>query len=115
VHSRVWTFAGNVGLSVDLGRPSWWLNPYLGSTIGLQFLLAYVDRPDDAITSTYRVGSLTLDLNAGVRIELRRGTWLLLQASGGRVSSLATRPGIMTDSLSDNWALRSALGLMMAL
>jgi hypothetical protein len=115
MHTRVWTFAGNVGLAGDLGRPSWWVNPYLGITVGVQFLLAYVDKPADAITDTYKVASLTLDLHAGVRFSLRRGTWLLVQASGGRVSSLATRPGGMTDSLADTWALRSALGLLMAL
>jgi hypothetical protein len=115
VRSRVWTFAGNLGLSGDFGRPSWWANPYFGMTVGAQFLLAYVDRPDDAITDTYRVASLTLDLHVGVRLLLRRGTWLLLQASAGHVTSLATRPGEMTDSLADAWAVRSALGLLMAL
>jgi hypothetical protein len=115
VRSRVWTFGGNLGLSADLGRPSWRVNPYLGMTTGLQFLLAYVDRSDDAITDVYRVASMTLDLYAGVRLEIRRGTWLMLQVSGGRLTSLATRPGEMTDSLSDAWALHSAIGLMMAL
>ena len=115
VRSRVWTFGGNLGLSADLGRPSWRVNPYVGMTTGLQFLLAYVDRPEDAITDVYRVASLTLDLYAGLRIELRRGTWLMLQVSGGRLTSLATRQGEMTDSLSDAWALHSAIGLMMSL
>jgi hypothetical protein len=115
VRSRVWTFAGNVGLAADLGRPWWRVNPYAGMTVGMQFLLAYVDRPDDATTGIYRIASLTLDLHLGVRLLLRRGTWLLLQASGERLTSLATRPGAMTDSLADAWAVRSALGLLMAL
>jgi len=61
------------------------------------------------------VASLLVDAHAGVRLSLRRGTWLVLQASGGRVTSLATRPGVMTDSLADAWAVRSAVGLLMAL
>jgi hypothetical protein len=115
VRSRVWTFGGNVGLSCDLGQPSWWAAPYLGMTLGMQFLLGYVNWPDDPTTSTYRIASLSLDLHAGVRLALRRGTWLLLQLSGGRLSSLATGAGPLTDSLAEGWALRSALGLMMAL
>jgi hypothetical protein len=115
LRSRVWTFAGAVGLLGDLGRPSWWANPYLGMTVGVQFLLAYVDWTRDSITDTYRVASLLVDVHAGVRLSLRRGTWLVLQASGGRVTSLATRPGVMTDSLADAWAVRSAVGLLMAL
>jgi hypothetical protein len=114
VHSRVWTFGGDVGLAGDLGRPSWWTQPFFGMTIGMQFLLAYLDWPD-ATTSTYRIASLSLDLHVGVRLALQRGTWLLLQASGARLSSLATESGPMTDSLADGWAVRSALGLMMAL
>jgi hypothetical protein len=115
VRSRVWTFGGSLGLSGDLGQPSWWANPYLGMTLGLQFLLGYVNWPDDPTTSTYRIGSLSLDLHAGVRLALRRGTWLLLQASGGRLSSLASGSGPLTNSLGNGWAVRSALGLMMAL
>jgi hypothetical protein len=115
IRSRVWTFGGNVGLAGELGRPSWWASPYLGMTVGMQFLLGYVNWPDDPTTGTYRVGSLSLDLHAGVRFALQRGTWLLLQASGGRLSSLATEEGPMTDSLANGWAVRTALGLMMAL
>ena len=114
-HSRVWTFTGNVGLSGDFGKPAWWATPYLGMTVGMQFLLAYVDHPDDATTATYKIGSLALDLHTGARVLLRSGTWLLLQVSIGRLTSLATRPGPMTDALADGWSLRSALGLIMAL
>jgi hypothetical protein len=115
VRSRVWTFGGNLGLSCDLGQPSWWAAPYLGATLGMQFLLGYVNWPTTPTTSTYRIASLTLDLHAGVRLALRRGTWLLLQASAGRLSSLATGSGPLTDTLANGWAMRSALGLMMAL
>lgn len=115
IRSRVWTFGGNVGLAADLGRPSWWANPYLGMTVGMQFLLGYVNWPDDPTTGIYRIGSLSLDVHVGARLALRRGTWLLLQASGGRLNSLATEEGPMTDSLANGWTLRSALGLMMAL
>jgi hypothetical protein len=115
VRSRVWTFVGNVGLSGDLGRPTWWANPYLGMTVGMQFLLGYVDRPDDATTATYKIGSLALDLHAGVRLLLRSGAWLLAQVSAGRLNSLATRSEDMTDALADGWSVRSALGLIMAL
>jgi hypothetical protein len=115
VRSRVWTFGGNLGLSCDLGQPSWWAAPYLGMTLGMQFLLGYVNWPTAPTTSTYRIASLTLDLHAGVRLALRRGTWLLVQASAGRLSSLATGSGLLTDSLANGWAMRSALGLMMAL
>ena len=115
VHSRVWTFAAAIGLAGDLGRPSWWAVPYLGVTVGMQFLLAYVDWSQQAATDTYRVASLTLDLQAGARFSLRRGTWLLLQASGGRVASLATRHGVLTESLAEAWAVRGALGLLMSL
>ena len=99
----------------DLGRPTWWANPYVGMTAGVQFLLAYVDWPEDASTTTYEIGSLTLDVHAGVRLLLRRGTWLVIQVSGGRVTSLATRHGELTDDLANAWAVRSALGLSMAL
>jgi len=113
--SRVWTFAGALGLQGDLGRPSWPVNPYLGTAVGVQFLLAYIDRYQDAITDVYRIASLTLDAHAGVRIVIRPGTWLLVQASGGRAVSLAPRPGEMTASLSDAWVVRGAVGLLMAL
>jgi hypothetical protein len=115
VHSRVWTFAGALGLAGDVGRPAWWAVPYLGMTVGIQFLLAYVDWTQQAATDTYRVASLTLDLHAGARFALRRGTWLLVQVSGARVASLATRPGVLTESLAEAWAVRGALGLLMSL
>jgi hypothetical protein len=111
----VWTFAGALGLQGDLGRPSWPVNPYLGAAVGVQFLLAYIDRYQDAITDVYRIASLTLDAHAGVRIVIRPGTWLLVQVSGGRAVSLAPRPGEMTASLSDAWVVRGAVGLLMAL
>jgi hypothetical protein len=113
--SRVWTFAGALGLQVDLGRPSWSANPYLGTSVGMQFLLAYVDRYQDAITDVYRLASLTLDTHTGVRLAIRQGTWLLVQVSGGRAVSLAPRPGEMTASLSDTWIVRGSVGLLMAL
>ena len=113
--SRVWTFAGSLGLLGELGRPSWSVNPYLGMSLGLQFLLGYLDRSQDAITEVYRIASLTLDAHVGVRLALRQGTWLILQVSCGRVQSLAPHPGEMTASLSDAWAVRSAVGLLMAL
>jgi hypothetical protein len=115
VRSRVWTFAGALGLVGDLGRPAWWAMPYVGMTVGMQFLLAYIDWTQQAATDTYRVASLTLELQAGARLRLRRGTWLLVQASGTRVASLATRPGVLTESLADAWAVRGALGLLMSL
>jgi len=113
--SRAWTFAGALGLLGDLGQSSWTANPYLGASVGVQFLLAYLDRSKDAITEVYRVASLTLDAHAGVRVALRKGTWLILQMSWGRILSLAPHPGEMTTSLSDAWAVRSAIGLLMAL
>jgi hypothetical protein len=113
--SRVWTFAGALGLLGDMGKPSSSLNPYLGTSIGMQFLLAYLDRSQDAITEVYRIASLTLDAHAGVRVALRQGTWMILQVSYGRVVSLAPHPGEVTSSLSDAWAVRSAIGLLMAL
>jgi hypothetical protein len=61
------------------------------------------------------VASLAFDGRVGVRIFLRRETWLVLQASSGRALSLATRPGAMTDSLADTWSVRTAVGLLMAL
>jgi hypothetical protein len=111
----VWTFAGALGLLGDLGRPSWSANPYLGTSVGMQFLLAYLDRSQDAITEVYRIASLTLDAHAGVRVSLRQGAWLIVQVSFGRVLSLAPHPGEVTTSLSDAWAMRSAVGLLMAL
>ncbi len=114
MRSRVWTFAGNLGLVGDLGQPSSWANPYLGMTIGMQFLLAYIDWVHDASSGTSRIASLTLDLHAGLRFSLRRATWLLVQASGGRLVSLATQSGPMTQSLAEAWAVRSAVGLLMA-
>jgi hypothetical protein len=115
VRSRVWTFSGAVGLAVDPGRPSWWVSPYFGMTLGLQFLLGYVEWPGYPITDVYRVASLSLDIHAGVRVSLGRGTWLLVQVAGGRLSSLATRRSQMTDSLAQAWVVRSAVGLLMAL
>jgi hypothetical protein len=115
IRSRVWTFAGALGLQGDLGRPSWAANPYLGSSVGVQFLLAYVDRHQDASTDVYRIASLTLDVHAGVRLAIRRGSWLFFQVSGGRAISLVPNPGEMTASLSHAWAVRSAVGLLMAL
>jgi hypothetical protein len=115
IRSRVWTFAGALGLQGDLGRPSWSVNPYLGTSVGLQLLLAYIDRSQDATTDVYRIASLTLDAHAGVRVAIRQGTWLLVQVSGGRAVSLAPSPGEMTASLSDAWAVRSSVGLLMAL
>ena len=112
--SRVWTFAGNLGLMADLGRPSWWANPYLGLTAGMQFLLAYVDWAQDASSGTYRIASLAFDLHAGIRFSLRRATWLVWQVSGGHLTSLATESGAMTDNLAEAWAVRSAIGLLMA-
>jgi hypothetical protein len=115
VRSRVWTFAGALGLVGDVGNPAWWAVPYLGMSVGMQFLLAYVDWSQQSATDTYRVASLTLDMQAGARFRLRRGTWLLVQASGARVASLATRPGMLTGSLADAWAVRGAVGLLMSL
>jgi len=115
IRSRVWTFAGALGLHGDLGRPSWSANPYLGTSVGVQFLLAYIDRSQDATTDVYRIASLTLDAHAGLRVALRQGTWLLVQVSCGRAVSLAPSPGEMTASLSNAWAVRSAVGLLMAL
>jgi hypothetical protein len=115
VHSRVWTFAGAVGFVGELGPPGRWVDPYLGATLGVQFLLAYVDWAQQSATDTYRVASLNVDAHAGVRLRLRTGTWLLVQVSGGRVSSLATRAGEMTQSLAEGWAVRCAVGLLMAL
>lgn len=114
LRSRVWTFAGNLGLMADLGRPSWWANPYLGMTAGMQFLLAYVDWAQDASSGTYRIASLAFDLHAGVRFSLRRAAWLVWQISGGHLTSLATESGPMTENLAEAWALRSAFGLLMA-
>jgi hypothetical protein len=113
--SRVWTFAGALGLQGDLGRPSWSASPYLGTSVGLQFLLAYIDRSQDGTTDVYRIASLTLDAHAGLRVAIRQGTWLLVQVSCGRAVSLAPSPGEMTASLSNAWAVRSAVGLLMAL
>jgi hypothetical protein len=96
-------------------RPSWRADPFVGATAGLQFLLAYVDHSEQAITDVYRVASLALDAQMGVRLLLRRETWLVLQVSGGRAVSLATQARVMTDSLADTWAVRTAVGLLMAL
>ena len=115
MRSRVWTFAGSLGMLGDLGQPSWSANPYLGTSVGVQFLLAYVERPQDAITEVYRIASLTLDAHVGVRIAIRQGSWMILQVSCGRVLSLAPNPGEMTENLSSAWAVRSAVGLLMAL
>jgi hypothetical protein len=105
IRSRAWTFVG----------ASWRADPFVGATVGLQFLLAYVDRSEQAITDVYRVASLALDAQMGVRLLLRRETWLVLQVSGGRAVSLATQARAMTDSLADTWAVRTAVGLLMAL
>jgi hypothetical protein len=115
IRSRAWTFIGAFGLTADLGRPSWRADPFVGATVGLQFLLAYVDHSEQAITDVYRVASLALDAQMGVRLLLRRETWLVLQVSGGRAVSLATQARAMTDSLADTWAVRTAVGLLMAL
>lgn len=115
MRSRVWTFAGNLGLLADLGRPEWWANPYLGMTVGMQFLLAYIDwNRVDASSGTYRIASLAADLHAGARFALRRSTWLVWQVSAGHLTSLASESGPMTRDLSEAWAWRSALGLLMA-
>jgi hypothetical protein len=115
LRSRVWTFSAAGGLVADLGQPSWLVNPFLGATIGMQFLLAYVESSKEANSDVYRVASLTTDVHVGLRVSLRPDTWLLIETIGGRLTSLATRPGEVTDSLAQAWAVRTAVGLLMAL
>ncbi len=115
LRSRVWTFSAAGGLVADLGQHSWLVNPFLGATVGMQFLLAYVDSSQEANSDVYRVASLTTDVHAGLRVSLRQDTWLLIEMIGGRLTSLATHPGEVTDSLAQAWAVRTAVGLIMAL
>jgi len=115
LHSRVWTFSASGGLLADLGRATWPVVPFAGATVGLQFLLAYVESAQRATSEVYRVGSLTYDLHAGMRVSLRRDTWFTLHVMGGRLTSLATRGGVLTDSLAAAWSVRTAVGLLMAL
>ena len=114
-HSRVWSFIGAFGLMAEPARPSARINPYLGFTVGMQYLLAYVDRPGQPITDVYRVASLTLDSQLGIRVRIHAGTWLVVQASVGRAIALSTESGDITRSLADTWGVRAAVGLLMAL
>jgi hypothetical protein len=114
-HSRVWSFMGALGLMAEPARPSARVNPYLALTVGMQFLLAYVDRSNQAITDVYHVASLTLDSQLGIRVRIHAGTWLVVQASAGRAIALSTASGDMTRSLADTWGFRAAVGLLMAL
>jgi hypothetical protein len=115
VHSRVWTFIGAFGLMAEPARPSARVNPYLGLTVGMQFLLAYVDRPGQPITDVFRVASLALDSQLGIRLRIHASTWLVLQASLGRTIALSTESDDVTRSLADTWGVRAAVGLLMAL
>jgi hypothetical protein len=115
MHSRVWSFVGAFGLMAEPARPSARVNPYLGLTVGMQFLLAYVDLPSQASTNVYRVASLTLDSQLGIRLRIHAGTWLVVQASVGRAIALSTESGEITRSLADTWGFRAAVGLLMAL
>jgi hypothetical protein len=114
-HSRVWSFIGAFGLMAEPARPSARVNPYLALTVGMQFLLAYVDRSNQAITDVYHVASLTLDSQMGIRVRIHAGTWLVVQASAGRAIALSTASGDITRSLADTWGFRAAVGLLMAL
>jgi hypothetical protein len=113
--ARVWSFIAAFGLMAEPARPSARVNPYLGLTVGMQFLLAYVDRYNQAITDVYRVASLTLDSQLGIRVRIHASTWLVIQASVGRAIALSTESGEMTRSLADTWGFRTAVGLLMAL
>jgi hypothetical protein len=113
--ARVWSFIAAFGLMAEPARPSARVNPYLGLTVGMQFLLAYVDRYNQAITDVYRVASLTLDSQLGIRVRIHASTWLVIQASIGRAIALSTESGEMTRSLADTWGFRTAVGLLMAL
>jgi len=114
MHSRVWSFIGAFGLMAEPARPSARINPYLGLTVGMQFLLAYVDRSNQAITDVYRVASLTVDSQLGIRVRVHASTWLTVQASVGRAIALETESGDITQSLADTWGFRAAVGLLMA-
>lgn len=114
MRSRVWSFIGAFGLMAEPARPSARVDPYLGLTVGMQFLLAYVDRPQ-AITDVHRVASLTLDSQLGIRLRIHASTWLVLQASVGRAIALSTESDDVTRSLADTWGFRAAVGLLMAL
>lgn len=114
-HSRVWSFIGAFGLMAEPAPPAARVTPYMGLTTGLQFLLAYVDRPSQAITEIHQLASMVVDGQLGLRTRVHAGTWLVVQLSSGRAISLSDHSDPMTKSLADTWAFRAAVGLLMSL
>ena len=108
VRSRAWTFALGGGGLLDLGRPTWAVQPFVGLSVGAQVLVVYVDYQAGGQSDVEKALSALGELHLGTRIRLRSDMAFSIQFSGARTIG----PASATRTLADTWLARTSVGLL---